>query len=333
MRVAVLVAIGIAAAPVHAQTSPRDPYQEAVAARLRGDFAAAIGLLQPIVAANPNNSDAQVQLGYALLGLGRLDEAERAFRAALQSAPDYADARDGLVSVEQRRRPRWALDLDGSYAVLEGAQPDWREASMQLRRTFSPATSAAARVEISRRFGNTDVYGELGVDQALSDRARVYLTVGGTPEADFRPRWQISAGGSLRVRDDGDATVVTLDARQASFRAGDVQTLSPGVEQYLAGGRVWLTARWINLFDEDGDHQSGYLVRADALATDRLRLFAGMSDAPDTSEGIVVDTRSYFGGASYDLSSRTSLRLSLAFEDREVGSDRTQIGLGLGLRF
>ncbi len=137
----------------------------------------------------------------------------------------------------------------------------------------------------------------------------------------------------MRITDGAQPTALTLDARQSDFAAGDVQTISPGIEQYLAGGRIWLTARWINLFDDSGRHQSGYLVRADGQATDRLRLFAGRSDAPDTSEGIVVRTRSHFGGLSYDLNARTTLRLSLAHEDRETGADMTQVGLGIGLRF
>lgn len=354
------------AAPAHAQQPvPDDVYRQAVAARQQGDARRAAELLTPLAAANPANADVQVQLGYALLALDRLDDAERAFRAALAVAPDYGDARLGLARIAQRRGDRaravrelaaldpsnpeartlraqltagatgtrWSLALDGSYSVLRGRQPDWREGSIFLRYQATDATGVSARVEAASRFDNTDVYGEIGVDHALSDRARVYVTLGGTPDADFRPRYQVGAGISYRITDGGSATVLTLDARQAQFATGDVQSATPGIEQYLAGGRIWLTARWINLFDRTGRHQSGYLARADGQLTERLRLFAGWSDAPDTSEGIVVGTLSYFGGASYDLDARTTLRLSVAHEDRDTGSDRTQFGLGLGLRF
>jgi YaiO family outer membrane protein len=333
------LAAAFLAAPLDAQpTAPQDPYRAAVAARQEGNPQRAADLLAPVVASDPANADAQVQLGYALLALDRLDESERAFRAALAVAPDYADASLGLERIVQRRSERggltrWSLDVDGNYSAVDGAQADWREATIQLRYRASAATAISARLEAARRFGTTDVYGEVGIQQALSGRARAYLTVGATPDADFRPRYQIGAGGSFRIRQGGDASVLTLDARQADFAAGDVQAISPGIEQYLAGGRIWLTARWIHLFDEDGDHQAGHLFRADGEATDRLRLFVGLSDAPDTSEGIVVDTRSYFGGASYDLDRRTTLRLSVAHEDRDTGADRTQLGVGLGLRF
>jgi YaiO family outer membrane protein len=171
------------------------------------------------------------------------------------------------------------------------------------------------------------------IDQKLAEGASAYVTLGGAPDADFRPEWQIGAGGSLRVRGGGTATALTIDARQAHYPAGDIQTVSPGVEQYFADGRAWLTGRWINVFDEQGNRQSGWLARGDVMATDRLRLFAGAADAPDVSEGVVVDTFSLFGGVAYDLSDRTSLRFSIAHEDRDTGSDRLQAAIGMGFRF
>lgn len=362
------VALGVClalATPPAASAQSGGSYDEAVAARQAGNPERAAALLRPIVAANPGHADAQVQLGLALLALDRLDEAEQAFRQALAVAPDYADARVGLARIAQRRgdnaaaraeldrvdqaypdaaalraqldgKPAgsgWRLDLDGSYSALEGGQPDWRELSVQLGRQMTADRAVAGRVEVARRFDNTDVYGEVRLDQRLSDRVTAYASFGGAPGADFLPEWQVSLGGSARITDGGSATVLTLDTRHAQYAAGDVQTVSPGIEQYLADGRVWLTGRWINIFDEDGEHQSGYLLRADALATDRLRLFAGYSDAPDTSEGVVVDTRTVFGGAALDLDARTSLRLSLAHEDRETGFDRTQLSLGVGFGF
>jgi YaiO family outer membrane protein len=105
------------------------------------------------------------------------------------------------------------------------------------------------------------------------------------------------------------------------------------VEQYVAGGSVWYTGRLINTWDQTGDHSLGWLGRGDWQASEGLRLFLGYADAPDTSEGVVVDTRSLFGGLSYSLSDRITLRASAAREWREDGSRRTQFGIGLGHRF
>jgi YaiO family outer membrane protein len=341
----------------------RNDYDQAVKARFAGEPARAVALLEPLVAADPQNSDAQVQLGLARLALGQLDAAELAFEAALDIAPDYTDARIGLARIAQRRgdraaalraldesgadnleitelrrqladapsEPRWQLDMDAAYSWLNGPQPDWRELAIQLRRSGAAAT-VGARIEYARRFDRNDVYGEAQLDYRLSDGARVYATLGGTPDADFRPEWQLALGGSLRINGGPDATILTLDGRQARFAVGDVQSLTPGIEQYI-GGRFWLTGRWINLFDERGTHRSGYLVRGDIQASDPLRLFAGYSDAPDTDEGVVVDVRSLFGGLSLDFGRRHILRLAVAHDDRETGADRTQLTLGFGLRF
>lgn len=363
MKAGLALALALAF-PATAIAQSANGYEEAVAARRAGKPEVAVALLRPIVAADPANADAQLQLGLSLLALDRLDEAEQAFRAALAVAPDYADARLGLARIAQRRGDRttaiaeldrvdpayadaaalraqlagappadsrWQIDLDGSYSTLAGDRPDWRELALQVRHRLTSQTALTGDALVARRFDRTDAYGELRIDQRVSDAVTVYAAAGATPSAHFLPEWQVSLGGSARVHGGSDPTVLTLDARQASYLAGDVQTVSPGIEQYLAGGRVWLTGRWINIFDEGGRRSGGYLVRADALAGDRLRLFAGYGDAPDTSEGRVVATRTVFGGASVGLNERTTLRLSVAHEDRETGADRTQFSLGFGV--
>lgn len=362
-RLAVAALLVLIAAPASAQG--QDDYARAVAARQAGDPATSIALLEPLTAADPANADARLQLGLAYLASERLDDAERAFRETLAIAPDYADARIGLARVAQRRgnsaaaraaltevpadnaeaialraqlaeggeaTTGWRADLDASYSMLQGTQPDWKEVAGALSYR-SGDTTIAGRVEWLERFGLQDVFGELRLDQRLSDRATVYVALGATPDADFRPEWQLGLGGSLRVRDGGDATVLTLDARRARYRVGDIQTVNPGIEQYLGDGRYWLTARWINIFDERGDHRMGYLLRGDAQASDRVRLFAGLSDAPDPDQGVVIDTFSLFGGAAIAIGDRAELRASIAHEDRSIGADRTQVSLGLGWRF
>jgi YaiO family outer membrane protein len=353
------------------EADPEALYRDGVAARHSGDNGRAVALLRQAVAAEPDNADAQLQLGLALLAEGRLDEAEAALRRTLAIASDYEDAHIGLARIAQRRGDRgaalaalepvgptnrdaadlraqlqaapsaasgsdhrWQLDVDGSYSALEGpGQGDWQEASARLRYKASERTAVGAGVEVSRRFGETDTYAELRIDQRLSDGASAYVTAGATRHADFRPEWQVGAGGSVRVAGGDNPTSLTLDARQARYRAGDIQTVAPGVEQYVADGRAWLTARWINIFDENGRHQSGWLARGDVMAAENVRIFAGLADAPDVSEGVVTDTFSLFGGVSWDISDRTTLRFSIAQENRETGSDRLQAGFGLGIRF
>ncbi len=365
MRIIAACLLFAISAPLAAQPT-EDRYQAAVQARLGGDSERAARLLNALVADEPRNADAQLQLGLALLSLGRLDEAEAAFRRTLAIAPDYADARIGLARVAQRRgdleaarvelqsvdplnaeaaelrrlltptqeKPayQWRADLDGSYSRISGPQPDWKEVAARLAYIVSPGTEISAAAEFARRFNTNDVFGEIRLDRRVSPGTSFYVRAGGTPNADFRPKWQIGAGAEFRLAPGPRATVLTIDAAQARYRSGDIQTLTPGVDQYMAGGRVWLSARWINIF-QDGDHQDGWLGRATFQANEKLRLFAGAADAPDVDEGIVVETFGVFGGLSYDINDRMNVRASLAHEDRKTGADRLQFGLGAGWKF
>ena len=342
-----------------AQTSE---YQNGVSALHAGDAAGARVIFEDILRAQPEDVDTRLQLGLSLLALGRLSDAEVELRHVLSEAPDYVDARAGLARVAMARRDwteaarevalvpddwpekpllrrqieaggtadwRWAVDLDGSISDLKGGQRDWREADVQLRHRWRSGTTLGGAIRQARRFGRSDTYGEARRDGKPSAPTTAYVGLGGTPSADFLPRWQLSAGGTVKA---GASTVLTLDARAANYRSGSVQTIAPGIDRYFAHGRAWLSVRWINIFDEDGAYRAGYFVRGDAMATDRLRLFAGYADAPDTSEGVVIDTRSAIAGASLDVG-RTTWRLSLAHDDRKRSFDQWTVGFGVGRRF
>ena len=137
--------------------------------------------------------------------------------------------------------------------------------------------------DTTRRFDQTDTYGEARIDYRFSPGGYAYVLAGGTPGADHRPKWQLGAGASVRVHGGPYATILRLDLRQADYPTGDVQTVNPGIEQYL-NGRAWITAQWINVWD-NATHSSGWLLRGDVMPTDRLRLFAGAADAPDLDAG------------------------------------------------
>jgi YaiO family outer membrane protein len=351
------------AAPTAAQTAEQD-YQAGVAARRAGNPEEALRLLSRAVAAEPENADIHLQIGLADLATGRLDEAEAAFRRTLELAPDYFDARLGLALVAHRRGDReaalaeldrigprnaeadqlrrqieaasaavpwrWRVDLDGSYSRVDN-QPDWQSATLVVQHQVDVNTIVAATAEATRRFDRTDIYGEARVDHRFASGANVYVLIGATPEADHRPEWQVGAGAAVRVYGGPYATIARLDVRQAEYPTGDVQTVTPGVEQYV-GGRAWVTAQWINVWDRF-TYSSGWLVRGDVMATDRFRLFAGAADAPDLDQGVVVDTFSLFGGLSIDVGDRLTLRVSLAHDDPEGPADRDTMALGMGYRF
>jgi len=261
-------------------------------------------------------------------------------RAVLEAQPENADARDladraRRAMIEDGTGHRWRLDWSASYSDFEDdARERWLEGSAALGYRVDDRTGLAGRIDVADRFGRTDVYGEARVDRRFGDGRSGYFALGATPGADFLPQWAALAGGGVRAWRGGLGDgVLTLDARYAEYRTGGVETLSPGLEQYLPGGRLWLTAKLIFTWDEDGDRQTGYLLRGDAQVAGRARLFAGYADAPETAENVTLSTRTLFAGGVFDLSDRVSLRLDYARDDRERSYVRHAFSAGFGVRF
>lgn len=406
-------------------------YRRAVAARLAGRPGDAVGLLERLARAEPENADIPVQLGFAQIALGDLDAAKAAFGRALSLAPAYADAHLGLAQIAlwrgslaeaateaqvvlagradaeaeavlrqaraalarqrqehskptpqkkpqphlskpgrgrpapggvarkgsppaasraaskaaaQQDRPaaapeaapvRWRIDLDGSFSRLSRGFDDWREGTARIGYELRPGTVLSAASELSERFGRSDLYLEARIDHRLDETLSLYAYAGGTPQADYRPTFAYGAGGAWRVSEGLHAlgpSVATLDISDAVYRNDRVAKLSPGLVQYLFDGRAWITARWINAFDESG-HAGGYALRTDLQLGERLTLFSGASQAPESSDGVRIDIVSFFAGGTVSLSDRTLLRFSYTFEDRSRGYDRSVYAFGVGVRF
>lgn len=352
----------LAAVPVQAQAVP-SMYEQALTARQAGHPAQAAALLERWLTDKPADVDARLHHGYALLDLGRLRAAEQAFRRVLETAPAYHDARIGLARIAQRQgrasraqavlapvpagnveaevlrrqlaqtfQARWKLDVGASRTSVGRGRSPWNEWSGQLSFDANDRTSVLGRVEATRRFGLHDIYGEAQLSRRFTSATTGYVSVGAAAAADYRPKLQLGAGGTVRMRSGPEASVLEVDLRYASFRSGNVATVSFGVEQYVLQGRAWGTARLVTLVGNGSIH-AGALGRFDVQATPAVRLFAGTAHAPDTSEGVVTRVFSLFGGGEARLGQRHSLRVSLARTVQKAGASRMDASLGLGVRF
>lgn len=310
-------------------------YDSAVTARQAGDLARAVLLLDEWLEANPSDSDALVQRGYAHLARDNLREARRDFEAALALAPSYQDANEGLALVRQREGPasRGFVVAGGSLSFLRGGRSDWGEASLAVELPVSAKFTAGARSTWYRRFRQADVELDATLVARPADDVWLRAGLGITPKADFRPELALSAGIDVRVEDGPQATVLTLDGAYQRFPLQEVVTLAPQVTQYLGAGDLWMTVRGIAVFADGGDPELGVLGRMDLVLTDRQRLFVGASNAPDTDLGIVTRVTSLFAGAELPLGKRFALLPSAAHEWREGGGERTELRLEMKVRF
>lgn len=342
------------------QTDTQGLYRSAVADRLSGRPQDAVPKLEQVLAARPDDVDARLNLGLALLALGRLDDAEAAFRNVVQRAPGYADAWIGLARVEQRRgdlgaardmanearraapdspevialqqalkpEPLWRAEVLTARSRLTNGLPDWNETRLSIARRLDPTSAIALAVEATRRFDNEDIYLEARLDRFVEGRS-AYIAVGGAPDADYRPEIGVAAGGRI---DLGSGLAATVDASIARYRTGTVTNLHPGLATDLAAGRVELSARWINVWDERGDYRNGYAAQARWQVWDRLALRLGYADAPETTNGFTVDVAAWNLGADVSLNDRLTLRIGYLSEDRDA-YDREEFSFGLGWRF
>jgi YaiO family outer membrane protein len=314
----------------------------------------------------PDYVDAKLGLARLAFFAKRYEEARTGTKAVLARRPDDKDAKALLQQIERaisdqaaeqaRRRAAvearriaaaappaerpplhlWRFDADGSLSKLTGGREDWREFSGRLGYRIWPGTTVSGGLEVARRSEATDAYFEGRVDHKLTPDISIHLVGGGTPEAHFRPLYVVGAGVAARLyqqRGFVAATVLTAEGKYSEYVLGPVRTVSPGIEQYLLDGRVWITAKWIQTRDERGRDLGGYLVRGDVLVRDDLRLFAGYADAPESSEGFTMETRSVFGGVSYDFTRDITLRVSAAYEQRPGFFDRRTVSIGATTRF
>lgn len=338
MRGAILIAIGLAlTGSALAAQDTGSPYDAAVAAHRAGESERAVRLLEPLVAAHPEDVDARVQLGYAYLALDRREEAREQFRAVLERAPDYDDARAGLAIIDGRRRTdtkaHSSLHIEGAISDLTGGRDDWSEIGATVAFPVASHDTLALSATLLDRFGLHDT--ELSAEYTMRAEDDVWLRGGlsTTPSADFRPSIGLSTGIDWRMTSGRNATIIGFEGSWRSFPLQDVWTFTPSVTQYLTGGEASITARVDGIAAEDNPIRIGALVRADLYPSEGARVFVGAASGPDTDIGVVTTRSSVFGGAELPIAKAASLTGSIAHDWRDGASDRMEarIGVRIGL--
>ncbi len=328
------------------------------AARIKGwqgAVEAALAEARALAAEAPANVEIHNLLGRLYYYIKAHDAALRAFQTAAELDPANQAAKKGLRDVARaksaaaERKPgdapfadqaefRWRLDVgfEGSE-FSRSANKGWNEGYGQLTHAFSSRTSVHFRSQLSRRFGLEDQFYRIGVDHRFAKDMRGHLRLGVTPTADFLPRWSLDAGGSLGLMEKSNLIgplFGTLDLGNRHYATGDMGKLDPGGQLYLFDGLAWLTGRWINIMDiRAGKRLSGWSGRADWQMVHDLRVFAGMSIAPETDRGATVDTRSRFTGLVVEFTPRFAANVAYTRDNRERSYIRNVFSIGMTFKF
>lgn len=299
---------------------------------LEGDYDLAEQKFQTLIEANPEDVEALVGLGDVRRARGDEDAALETYKRASVIDPVSKDIKDRL---SVKPPPRWRLDIGGEVSALSGGRANWTDSSMALAYRFAPQTWGSLRTRLATRGNTVDTQLEARLDHSFQPGFSAYSLVAVTPDANFLADFSVGGGASWRVVDQaGEIGPITanVDARYDVFDGEDVWTIAPWMQVHLLDERLALSGRWVHAQDTGGARADGYVVRADALVTERLKIHVGYADVPEISEGTLVPTQSFFGGVSVDLNERITLRGDYAHEERPA-FDRDTFGLGVSFRF
>ncbi len=340
----------IAAAPAWAQTD----FEQGVEARYAGDTARALQIFNDLLEANPENADIWVQLGFVYLGMDAREQARIAFETALTLAPDYSDAKLGLarlawydgepnraleildaagnteevaalraqiLSTPPRATPqRWRTDITFAYRDLSQGLPSWTEANFALGYRLSDTTAITGEIQYARRFNTSNTYVSATLSRGLNNGGELFGLIGGAPDATFRPEAQLILGGVFPLTDTTNDDIQIwgrLIANASRYATGNVESAALGGQLRLLQDRVRIGSTWSVLSDETGNTRTGLAFDAEWQLQSRVRLLAGYSDAPETSDGFTLDVRSMQFGVRIALD-QIQLGLTAVREERRA---------------
>jgi YaiO family outer membrane protein len=286
-----------------------------------------------VLAAQPNYVDALIGLGDVLRAKGDAEGARAAYGKALALDPTSTVIRDRLAAPFPTK---WRLDVGSEISDLSsGRNGTWTDSFVSINYRPDDMIAVGARTRTVTRFGHTDVQLDMRTDYNVDRRLSVYGEIAGTPEADILAQYFFGGGASWQVVPKHDALgpfYLNLDARYDHFADSEIVTASPWAQAFLFGERLGLSARWVHVADDQDTTVDGYVLRGDVRLADTVLLFGGYSDAPEISEGDIIDTETIFSGLSVDLNDALTLRGSYAYETRSA-FDRDIYGLSLTVRF
>lgn len=344
---------------------------DARAAVARGDRAAAVARLEGARAALPDDSEILRLLGSAYAYAQRYPEAIATLRQARALAPEDLDIRAALARAylwsgdrEAARSELAGIDardpanaelaaIRGQLARTESDQParprrgvvanqgvarvsldngpdrTWWSTTLGAFAEVAGGTNLSFEGEREDRGTAVDTHLLARIDQQFSPGWRGHVAVAVTPEADFREKWSIRGGLEA---DLGGRVTLLADARHADYGTTQVTAVEPGARVGVPALRSSATVRMINLWDDQGDHRSGWSARIDTETRGGTTLFGGVASYPDTEAGITRRVRSAFLGAAVPVTDVVTIRAAGEYERRVDSYTRKGISLGLQLR-
>lgn len=296
------------------------------------------------LALSPDYHDIRLELARLHSWNQNYDIAEPMVKIVLEAHPDYQDAIDLSASIERAKNAppdpksfKWQLDTGYENSDFSRRpQPDWHQYFLQINHWVANGTIIRLRTESIERRNIRNEHYEMGVAHIFNDVYTGHVSIGYTPNSLFIPEWRIKAGGEARLVFEHEHlgnTWLTAHVQHDRYTHLNTTVIKPGIRyEFIKNWQI--QAQHINVIDENDDHLRGWSTRLDwQTPMPELRVFAGLSDAPETDNAIVVDTKAQFAGFSYQITPQVTLHASYAKEDRENSFIRNIISTALSVKF
>lgn len=300
-----------------------------------GEFGAARQSLEQALDLAPDYSD-------LVLALARLEYFEGHYRSAehrlstLEETPEVTELRARIDQASAQEKTRnLRADLSAGKSFLSKGLPDWDFALASLSTRTSARTALYASAEYNKRFGVEDIYYEAGWSSGFGEHLSGYVSIGGTPDADYRPEMRISSGleGWIVAPDDASGgAYATLNASVSNYELGSVSTVIPALYYVTQGDTARIGAKYVYVVDESGKTRTGEIfdARFSVSASARFGLTAGR--APENSDGQTLTVSSLSAWAGWKIARKSELRCAIVREER-TAYDLTGVTLSLSKTF
>ena len=303
-----------------------------------GEYEKAIAALQQARSIAPADQDIALMLARSYLWSGRHIEADViALEIANADAgntelPQLRDAIAQAAADKQMPPSKLIANVTQSLSnvTIGGESNRWHQLIVGLSAPIAAGATMAGSIDRESRTGPVDTRLDWRADMGFGDRKSAYVAVSTTPNADFREKWGVRAGGDIGLN---KAFNITVDLRYADYGLTEIVAFEPGFRLHSADGHLSLAVKSINLWSDDGRHRSGWSARSEVQTHKSVRLAAGGATYPDTEAGITRRTRAAFVGAVVDLSDRMTLRMFYEYEQRAQSYTRNGVVLALSVRF
>lgn len=308
-----------------------------------------IGLVRTRVSAGDiGGARAALQDAKAVAGEGRSDEynllvAEGEVLRAESRDVDSANAFDAaavLAGRQETRRaaqlardtgqPSWRLSSGAVFDQFDNQRGDEHQLFAQLGYRYSRDLLLFAVYERHHRFDALDQVYLGGAALRLGKHLVLNATLGGSPDASFRPRTE----ASVRLEWLASASLRPLLGYQVlDYREGNITTVTPGL-RVLFGSAVNVELQYALTDELEGATTRIGGARIDWLVTSRwlpsINYYRG-------TEALPPQQRARFQrigvGLIWLVTPQWSLRGDLAYEDREELYTARSLGLSLGYTF